>query len=369
MTTGARDHRVLNTLAKGLAVLRHVESSSWPATTTEIATAIGMHRVSVLRLLRTLEREGFLQRDAGRRYRAVSRRPIRRIGYCAPLAGNVFRRTIAESLQRAAAGASLHLTVLDNPDDDARAARRSAELLVDVGVGVAIVFQPQRRVAHGLADVLQRAGIPFISVDSPVPGGFYFGANNFEAGRLAGGALAEFARRHWQGRCHRVVLVEAHLASHDVEARFSGALAGVREVLPGFPEERVQHVDGQGQRATSAMVFREVLESHRPGTKMLVSCFNDLSALGALDAVRALHRERDVAIVGQNAAADVHRELADPSSPLVASVAYFPERYGERLVQLCERVLQGDAVPPAVLVEHVVLTRENWREYYPDASA
>ena len=34
------------------------------------------------------------------------------------------------------------------------------------------------------------------------------------------------------------------------------------------------------------------------------------------------HRgEMAAAVVGQNAAADVHRELADPSSPLVASVA------------------------------------------------
>lgn len=364
-STRLRAPHVLTTLARGLQVLRHVEASSQPLTTTEVAAAMGMHRVSVLRLLHTLQQEGFLQRDARRRYRAVSRRPVRRVGYCAPLTGNMFRRAIVEGLQREAAGAGVDLTALDNADADVRTATANAELLVGLGVGVVIVFQPQRRVAHGIAGVLRRAGIPFISVDSPVPGGFYFGANNFEAGRLTGRALAEFARREWQGRCHRVVLLEAHLASHDVEARFSGALAGIREVLPGFPEHRVQHVDGQGQRASSARAFRGVLESHKPGTKMLVSCFNDLAALGALGAVRALGRERDVAIVGQNAAGEVHRELADPASPLVASVAYFPERYGGRLVQLCERILRGDAVPPAVLVEHVVLTRENWREYYP----
>lgn len=369
MSTAPRDVPVLNTLAKGLIVLRHLEAVGQPATTTEIAAAVRMNRLSVLRALRTLEREGFLQRDARRRYRVVARQPVRRIGYCAPLAGNAFRRTLAESLQRAAAVAGFNLTAVDNPDDDPAAARQSAQLLVDLGVDMAIVFQPQQRVAHGLADLLQRAAIPFISVDSPIPGAFYFGANNFEAGRLAGRALAEFARREWQSRCHRVVLLEAHLASHDVEARFSGALAGVRDVLPGFPEDRVQHVDGRGARDTSHRVFREVLEGHKSGTKMLVSCFNDLAALGALDAVRALGRERDIAIVGQNAAADVHRELADPSSPLVASVAYFPERYGEQLLRLCGRVLGGERVPPAVLVEHVVLTRDNWRAYYPHAKA
>ncbi|MCC6162217.1 MAG: substrate-binding domain-containing protein [Acidobacteria bacterium] len=367
MIAKTRDMRGSSTLARGLAVLRHVEGMARPASATEIATAVGMHRVSTLRLLHTLESQGFLRRDGARRYRPVERQRTARIGYCAPLAGTAFRRAIVESLQRSAADAGLDLTTLDNPDDDAETARHNAELLIDLGARVVIVFQPQQRVAHALADVLHRAAVPFISVDSPIPGGFYFGANNFEAGKLAGRALGDFARRTWQGRCHRLVLLETHLASHDVEARLSGALAGVREVLRGFPEERVLHLDGEGQHDKSLQSLRATLEGYRPGTKTLVSCVNEPAALGAIDAVRALAREADVAIVGQNATADVHRELADPASPLVASVAYFPERYGGRLLDLCQRVLRREAVPPAVLVEHVVLTRENWREYYPPA--
>lgn len=362
-----RDPYLLTTLAKGLAALRLVESFARPTTTTEIASAMGLNRVGVLRLLHTLEREGYLRRDAGRRYCAVQRRKAARIGYCAPLTGTRFRRTVAESLQKAAADAELGLTVLDNPEDDPATAIHNAEFLVELGVGAAILFQPQQRVAHGLADVLQRAAIPFISIDSPIPGGFYFGANNYEAGRLAGRTLGAFARRQWQGRCHRVVLLEAHLASQPVEARFSGALVGLREILPGFPESRVHHVDGQGHRDTSFRIIKEVLQGQRPGAKILISCFNDPAAIGALDAVRELGREREVAIVGQNATAEVHRELADPTSPLIASVAYFAERYGERLVDMCQKLIRREAVPPAVLVEHTVLTRENWRRYYPAA--
>lgn len=369
MPTSTRDPYLLTTLAKGLAVLRLVESFARPATTTEIASAMGLNRVGVLRLLHTLEREGYLRRDAARRYCAVQQQKPARIGYCAPLTGTTFRRTLAESLQKAAADAELALTVLDNPDDDPVAAIHNAEFLVELGVSAVIAFQPQQRVAHGLADVLQRAAVPFISIDSPIPGGFYFGANNYEAGRLAGRTLGAFARREWQGRCHRLVLLEAHLASQAVEARFSGALVGLREVLPGFPESRVLHVDGQGRRDTSFQIAKEVLQGHRPGAKMLISCFNDPAAIGALDAVRELGRESEVAIVGQNAGAEVHCELADPASPLIASVAYFVERYGGRLVDLCQKLIRREAVPPAVLVEHIVLTHDNWRRYYPAAKS
>lgn len=365
MPVPPRDRYLLTTLTKGLAVLRLVESFARPASTTEIAAAMGLNRIGVLRLLYTLEKEGYLRRDAARRYCAVQRQKAVRIGYCAPLTGTTFRRTVAESLQKAAADAELGLTVLDNPEDDPVAAAHSAEFLVELGVGAAILFQPQQRVAHGLAHVLQRAAVPFISIDSPIPGGFYFGANNYEAGRLAGRTLGAFARRQWQARCHRLVLLEAHLASQAVEARFSGALVGLREVLPGFPEDRVLHVDGQGRRDTSFQIIKDVLRDQRPGAKMLISCFNDPAAIGALEAVRDLGREREVAIVSQNATAEVHRELADPASPLIASVAYFVERYGGRLVDLCLKLIRREAVPPAVLVDHVVLTRDNWRRYYP----
>lgn len=354
-------------LAKGLAVLHHLEAATQPASTSELATRVGIDRIGVLRILRTLEAAGYVQHDQARRYAVAPRAQPPRIGYCAPLRGTPFRRVVADGLQKAAAEAGLALTVLDNPEDDAETGRQNAEFLVSLGARAAIVFQPQLRVAHGLADCLTRAGVPFISIDAPIPGGFCFGANNFQAGKLAGQALGTFARRHWRGRCDVLVLLEAHLADTAVEARCSGALVGLRDVLEPLPESRVRHVDGRGQREASRLAMRDTLAAHRPGTKMLVSCFNDPTALGAVEATRELGRTADVAIVGQNATSDVRAELADPASPLIGSAAYFAERYGTRLVELCQRLLRDERLPPAALVEHIMLTRENWRRHYPEA--
>ena len=38
-------------------------------------------------------------------------------------------------------------------------------------------------------DTFQRAGIPVIAVDIPLPGATFFGADNYRAGRMAGEAL------------------------------------------------------------------------------------------------------------------------------------------------------------------------------------
>jgi len=49
----------------------------------------------------------------------------------------------------------------------------------------------------------------------------------------------------------------------------------------------------------------------------------------------------------------------------VASVAYFPERYGNYLVPLCLMRLAGRDAPPAMAVEHAMITPANICEYYP----
>jgi len=96
---------------------------------------------------------------------------------------------------------------------------------------------------------------------------------------------------------------------------------------------------------------------------MLISGFNDLTALGALQALRADDREQDAAIVGHNAA-EGRDEIRNPASRLIASIAYFPERYGEKLIRLALSLLSGEQVPPAVYTEHVILDRHNIDKYY-----
>ena len=91
---------------------------------------------------------------------------------------------------------------------------------------------------------------------------------------------------------------------------------------------------------------------------------NDQTALGALQAVRDADRERDVALVGQNASEEGRRELRNSESRFVASIAYFPERYGPKVLRLARSILNREPVPPAVYTDHVVLDHSNLDRYY-----
>jgi ribose transport system substrate-binding protein len=97
-----------------------------------------------------------------------------------------------------------------------------------------------------------------------------------------------------------------------------------------------------------------------------VGAANDSSALGAARAFQEASRDAHCAIVGQNAEPDARAELRDPRTSLVASVAYFPERYGEDLIRLALDILARRPAPPAVFVRHQVITADNVDHFYPN---
>jgi len=69
--------------------------------------------------------------------------------------------------------------------------------------------------------------------------------------------------------------------------------------------------------------------------------------------------------MSQNASLEARNELRRPHSPLVGSVAYFPEQYGDRIVRLAKLLLSGRPAPPASYTRHVLITAENVDRLYP----
>jgi ribose transport system substrate-binding protein len=88
-------------------------------------------------------------------------------------------------LQRAAIAEGIELISLDNRYNS-KIARRNANLLVGEKVDLVIEFQTDQDVTPIVAATYREAGIPLIAMDIPHPGATYYGANNYEAGLIAG---------------------------------------------------------------------------------------------------------------------------------------------------------------------------------------
>jgi ribose transport system substrate-binding protein len=354
----------LGTLDKGLTILELLEKAPKALGIQDIGRVTGIQRAAVFRLLCTLEQRGYVQRLENKKYSFALRRRRFLVGYCAPLAGSSFRTLLATNIQRAAQESNMDLLEVDNREDDSEEGLRSAQILVDAKVDLAVLFEPVESIGHAMADRLYHASIPFITIDVPLQGGVYFGANNYHAGKLAGLALARFAIERWGGSYDRVVLVESSSVGPNVQARLSGVLVGLQERLGAVPDSHVIHLDGKSRQDHSRQVMSALLAKLKRGSRLLISGFNDQTALGALQAARDANRERDVALVGQNASEEGRRELRNPDSRFIASIAYFPERYGSKVVNLARSILNRDPVPPAVYTEHAVLDHSNLDRYY-----
>jgi len=365
MTKNLPSQYKAGTLDKGLAVLETLERSSKPLRILDVVEATGIERAAAFRFLCTLESRGYIERLPDKHYRVKMRRWRPRIGYLAPLAGNSFRHDVTAGLQDAAAEAGVELVMLNSSPGHAVDTVENAQVLLDARVDLAILFQPVNSLAYVLADRFIAAGLPVISVETAVPGALFFGGNNYRAGNLAGRSLGMFARDRWNSSFDKLILLESSLAAPANQARLSGTVEGIREILDDIPASKIIHLDGLAHSDASMKACAKAFRSLPPRNRLLISAFNDVSAIGALNAVRASKRDKWAAIVGQNGTSESRKELVRDDSALIASVAYFPEKYGEKLMRLARAVLQREQMPLAVYTDHVLLDNRNILKYYP----
>jgi ribose transport system substrate-binding protein len=333
----------------------------------DVVERTGFGKGMCFRLLHTLHHCGFLEKTEGSRYRLtaeIRRRRRYRIGYAAQGQDTSFPREVQAGLVKAAERESVDLVIVDNRYQP-KTALRNAEFLVREGVELAIEFQTDEAAAPAIAATYLDASIPLIAIDIPHPGATYFGADNYTAGLLAGRTLGRWARQHWNGQVDEILLVEIARAGSLPQARLKGVTAGIHESLRDTQGCPTVVIDGDGQFKASMEAVRRHLRQTR-AAHILVGTANDPSAIGAARAFQEAGRADSCAIVGQNAEPDARAELRQPRTPLIASVGYFPERYGDGLIKLAIDILAKKPVPPALFVRHHVITRENVDHYYPN---
>lgn len=350
------------------SVLRAFRSRGEVLRLRDVVERTGFNKGLCFRLLHTLRSCGLLEKIDESGYRLTSeihRRKRLRVGYAALGHDSSFQRAVQDSLIWAAKNEEIELIVLDNRRNR-KVALHNAEHFVREKVDLVIEFQIDEAIAGAISSRYLEAGIPFIAVHVPHPGGTYYGANNYQAGLLAGTYLGRWAKSRWNGQVDEVLLVGATRAGSLVHGRMSGIVNGLTEAWrEGMQGRKLVTVDGDGQfKLSFERVRRHLSRSDRK--RVLVGAVNDSSALGAARAFQEAGRAATCAIVGQNGEPDARVELREPRTPLIASVAYFPERYGEELIALALDLLAGRPTPPAKFVKHQVITPANLDHFYPN---
>lgn len=364
--SGGRERYFVEVVAKALDVLDSFRRPEDELTLSEIARRTNLPPSHVFRLLHTLEQKGWVRKVSGsKRFHRVNRTQRWRVGFAMQSGQFRFSLDLLRGLEESAEKHGVTLIVLDNElrEDVALA---NAQTFVRQGVDFVIEFQVNERIAPVIAHTLAEATIPSLAIDIPQPGAVFFGANNYQAGLIAGRALGVYAEHEWEGRFDKILLLEQPIAGAVPQARMTGAVNGIKEVTGEVDEQSVIHLDAGTSEEDSHDVTLRFLESVPERARILVATIHDQATLGALRAIRESGRTREtIGLVGHNATSEGRTEMCRPDSPLIGLVGFFPEKYGEQIIPLVLKILAGEAVPPMAFIDHALITRENVSRFYP----
>jgi len=355
----------LETVARACAILHQFSDVQQSLSLSEVVERTGFERTIVFRILRTLEEEGLLRCPEGRRYVSnvnILTQKRFRVGYASQNSDS-FSKAVTQGLRWAAARHQIDLIEVENLYN-AKAALRNAQKLAEHKVDLAIEFQVYERIGSQLSAIYENASIPVIAVEIPQPGAVFFGIDNYNVGQLAGKALVKAAQQHWHGQIDELLMLDLEVAGSLPHLRISGAESTIRKSLTG--SYQVLHLDSRGEMERSFELVRRHMH-FSPKRKTLICGVNDLAVLGALRAFAEVGRSDYCLALGVGAFPEARRELRSVQTRLIGSIATFPERYGDNLIQIALDILHHKPVAPAVYATIQLVTPQNIEKFYPRA--
>ena len=266
--------------------------------------------------------------------RSLKLRTTRTLGLLVTDIQNPYYPDIVRAVEDAALERNLAVLLCNGADDPARE-ETYLDLLVDRRVDGIIIASSGLQERHGAW--LARRSVPVVLVNWAAPD---LALPAILGDNRAGGRLAT---EHLLSLGHRRI---GHLSAPARNAAAAERLAGVVEALTtaGLDSYALTVVEGDGRVGGGQLAAAELLDRD-PGVTAIV-CYNDLTAIGAVRAIRARGGRvpEDVSVVGYDDIA--LSALVDP--PLTTIAQRMPEmgRWAvERLGELIERNGSGADAP------------------------
>ena len=274
--------------------------------------------------------------------RALKRQETRTLGLLITDIANPFYPQIVRSVEEAAHERGYGI-VLCNAADDPDRELAYLELLLERRVDGIIVASS--RASRRMVEGFHRSAVPVVLVNSGAAGS---GLPSIDTAHRHG---ARAGAEHLLKLGHRRI---GHITAPSWNAAAAPRLAGVRDALRHShldPDELLVaegdgHVEG-GVRACGQLIAE--------GAVTAVSCYNDLSAIGALRALRSagVRVPHDVSVVGFD---DI--EMASWTDPPLTTVRQPTARMGRWAVaQLIDPDSDGRAAPAVVHLEPELVVR------------
>lgn len=284
----------------------------------------------------------------------------------------VFTQLVRDGILSAAEEAGNVEVVLADNRLDGATALANADNFIAQGVDGVIEFQTDEAFGNVIMSRFRREGIPVIAIDIPMPGATFFGADNYNAGRLAGEALSAWVNENWDGDVDALLVLELPQSGPIPAARMQGQIEGLQDNLTvPVAEDMIFLLDSKNTQEESFQVVSDILPTIPDAEHIVAVTINDGTALGVIAAAEAAGRADQIMVVGQGADPSGQEAMLAENSRYLGATGYFAENYGSYLIPAMLDLLECRPVPPAIYVDHVFINKDNLCEYYgeswPDA--
>ena len=286
------------------------------------------------------------------------------IGYIALDESQWYVRDISMGVRQATEAAGLDLVACDSGGTQAGVLACAAQL-ADAGVLGFISMQPFSTLAQEVCTTIGNVPAVGVVYDQGPCQISLLEVDQIESGRLAGAALGALAAERWECDVKAYVALGSGAGDAIGSARMDGYRAGFREGCK-LPKEKRSLADAQ-HLITAQTQMSEVLDDVS-GKPIIVAGVTDLAVLGALEAAAEDDRQNHVWAAGQLADPAARQAIACDQH-YVASVAQFPDRFGELAVPALIDAIEGTETPSYLEAELGLVTSNNVRDLFPDTPA
>ncbi|MEQ9639803.1 MAG: substrate-binding domain-containing protein [Alphaproteobacteria bacterium] len=284
---------------------------------------------------------------------------------------------LGNGIAHAAEVANIELKRYNN-EFDAEKTLNNARLMVQDKPDLILEYNGVEGIGEALRRMFDRAKIPFVAINVPIPGGHWYNLVNREIGVDTANIVVPLAQQKgWTGADTTVIIVQASAAGVEVNdciryfyVTAAEKMAGMRQVAPAditaltttIGESGIQ-VDGGGVLEKSYTAVKNALQTLPADRHILLYSVNDDSTVGAWRAITESGRQQNCLVAGLGGGLAALGELRN-NPQWVAEGSIFAPNWGQYLIAMAVAILEGVTPPPLTRCPQIVVTPDTVDKYY-----
>lgn len=276
--------------------------------------------------------------------------------------------------------AGIELVYFDN-NNDAETTISNAKLMVQEEPDFIIEYSPVEGLT-ALKQIFEGAGIPYVCVNVPIEGGYWFNLSNKNLGVETADIVVPIAQeKGWTADDTVVVCLQAAKAGEEVNdcvRYFYITVAEKMGMTPAEPSDitatttnigdHLYYVEGNAVMEESYTAVKNILQSIPEEKHILLYGVNNDSTSGGWRAVEESGRAANTLVAGLGGDEVGMSQLKNNES-WVAEGSIFTNYWGTYSVAMAVAILKNGVTPPEIThCPQMVFTKENWSEYYDDSN-